>query len=451
MIKRKICVFIVIIMMVGVMFIGLIPEADAHTKNYEPKPTENSTVQGSVEDPEENPVPNAEVGLWDPVNEGWNGVMTNESGYYILYTPPGYFYFNVRKDGFMDYHSDINIGENEEMWVNVSLSLRPPEPCTLKGVVKNEIEVPLNAHVRVEEHAEGEEPTWWNDTGTDENGYFEMNTISGNLEMRCDAPGYMGSSTKVSMVEGQVTWQNITLSKKPPENSRIYGWVNDTDGEPVVNANIEISNWEIGYWNWTNTDANGYYSINCFAGTFDLEVRIEGTTRYKSTIKVEEEEQELFNITIEAENSKIYGWVTSEKGNPLKDVEVMLSKMDYWNNTYTDENGYYSMNCFAGMFWLDAYLEGYEYSGFWDPEISVGEGEEKKRNITLKLIPPVVEGLTAIPETSISQNNPVTISANVTSAKLKDVYLVIEDDSTHQFIEMINITYSQIGHTFTGS
>ncbi|MCG2827347.1 MAG: carboxypeptidase regulatory-like domain-containing protein [Thermoplasmatales archaeon] len=448
MIKKKIYAFIVLGMMVGVMFIGLTPEVDADVENYEYKATENSTVQGFVEDLEENPVPNAEVGLWDPANGQWNGINTDTSGYYILYTSPGYFYFNVRKDGFMDYHSDINIGENEEHWINVSLSPRPDEPCILKGYVRNETEETLNAHVHVDAQVEGEEPTWWNDTDTNEYGYFEMNTISGNIEMGCDAPGYMRSSTKVSMSEGQVTWQNITLSKKPAENSRIYGYVNDTDDKPIVYAKIELSNWEMGYWNWTNTDANGYYSINCFAGTFDLEVRVEDTTRYKYTIMVGEGEQKLFNITIKAENAKIYGWVTSEKGNPLKDVEISLSSMDYWNNTYTEENGYYEMNCFAGTFWLNAYLDGYDYSG---RQINIGDGEEKKVNITLKLNPPIVEGLTATPETNISQNNPTTISANVTSAKLKEVYLVIDDSINHQFIKIINITYSQIGETFTGT
>ncbi|GAH63103.1 unnamed protein product, partial [marine sediment metagenome] len=242
---------------------------------------ENSTVCGYVTNViTDKPIENANVDLYWKDNQGhhdWNDTYTNSSGYYKINVAAGTIDLDFSANGYYSESTDYyTIGENETIYVNISLLPHLPENSTVCGYVTNEItDQPIeNAYVDLYwKDNQGHHD--WNDTYTNSSGYYKINVAPGTIDLDFSANGYYSESTDYYTIgENETIYVNISLLPHLPENSTVCGYVtNEITDQPIENAYVDLY-WKDNQghhdWNDTYTNSSGYYKINVAAGTIDL-------------------------------------------------------------------------------------------------------------------------------------------------------------------------------------
>ena len=62
-------------------------------------------------------------------------MITTDNGYYEIGIYEGWFNIGVYKDGFFGYYEEIDIPENQTIWMNIILEEIPPTNSTVCGFV----------------------------------------------------------------------------------------------------------------------------------------------------------------------------------------------------------------------------------------------------------------------------------------------------------------------------
>lgn len=182
------------------------------------------------------------------------------------------------------------------------------------------------------------------------------------------------------------------------ENAKICGYVTDNStDQPIENAIIEVINgdyWD-GYWNETISDPTGYYSINVAAGGIRMFASGKGYMQERlEHFTIQENEVKWINVTLEPhpeEKSKVCGFITdSETNDPIEDAYVFLEWGGwwerYWNETYSDFAGFYSISAAAGD--IELYFGSNGYIPNYSDEYQISDFETLWLNISLTPKPP---------------------------------------------------------------
>ncbi|MEA2053890.1 MAG: carboxypeptidase regulatory-like domain-containing protein [Candidatus Thermoplasmatota archaeon] len=349
-------------------------------------PPETSAVCGYIWNETSDPIQEAEVNIWSHDYEWDNHTETNETGYYKINTCAGSFHFNADKTGYFSHHDEINIGENETMWYNVTLEKMPPESSTICGYANDTDGNPIEgAGIGLHDI---DRDRFANGTDTNLSGYYEIGIYSGHFYIDADKGGYFNYHDEIEIGDNETQWINITLERKPPENSTICGYVNDSEGHSIGGAKVWLDDIDRDKGvNGTETNSTGYYEMNIYAGWFVLSAGKNGYSEFHDEINVPENETMWYNVTLEKmppESSTICGFVN---GSMIEGALIRIHNETYgWgNSTFTNESGYYRMNTFAGHFYIGASKEGYlDYHS----EIDVGKNVTVWYNITLEPKPP---------------------------------------------------------------
>lgn len=372
-----------------------------------PYPPENAVVCGFVTDDITSlPIENANVDLnWrdDLGHNNWNSTTTNESGFYNMNVAAGEIRLYVYAEGYFYGETEwMDIGEEETLWVNISLDPKPLQTAVVCGYVDDFMtSLPIeNANVNLN-WRDDQEHYDWNSTTTNVSGFYSMNVAAGEISFDVSADGYFYEYIEwMGIGEYEILWVNVSLYPYPLENSTVCGYVTDEiTGLPIENANVNL-NWrdDLGHnnWNSTYTNTSGYYSMNVAAGEIRLYFYADNYF-YNETEWFDVEEYEIVWINVSLypeppENSMVCGYVSDEiTGLPIEGVNVNLDWRDDqghydYNYTMTNESGYYSMNVAAGIFNLYYYSEEYFYEWF-DDEV-IGEYEIVWLNVSLYPRPP---------------------------------------------------------------
>ena len=163
-----------------------------------PLPPENSTVCGYITDNvTENPIENAYVSLnWHDGHFYQNYTFTNSSGFYSMNVAAGEIDLYAEEDRYFGEHTgDYDIGENETLWVNISLYPIPSENSVVCGYVTDEetgdpIE---DARINLDWH-DGHGHYYENYTYTN-SGFYSMNVAAGEIDLYVGADGYFIENT----------------------------------------------------------------------------------------------------------------------------------------------------------------------------------------------------------------------------------------------------------------
>jgi len=372
--------------------------------SFYPIPPENSVVCGYVTDETTgDPIEDARVRLsWCDEHEHHdrNCSYTNSSGFYSMNVAAGEFYLYISADRYFSESTEyynFDIGENETMWVNISLEPYPPENSIVCGFINNSLTGDFieNAYVGLN----------WRDgyfyqnyTSTNSSGFYSMNVAAGEIDLYAGADGYFGEHTYgYDIGENETLWVNISLYPIPSENSVVCGYVIDEEtGDPIEDARIHLD-WHDGhghyYENYTYTNS-GFYSMNVAAGEIDLYAGADGYFgEHTYGYDIGENETLWVNISlypIPSENSVVCGYVTDETtGTPIENARVGLHWNDdqdhnVWDDTYTDSSGFYRMNVAAGEINID--VEADEYLEVHTESYDIGEYESLEINITMQFI-----------------------------------------------------------------
>jgi len=169
------------------------------------------------------------------------------------------------------------------------------------------------------------------------------------------------------ILENETVWVNFSMCPYQPETSQVRGYIYDNHtGNPIFNATIYMIwsdiHWQLSY-NGTNSDENGFFSINLGAGRFIVYTDLDGyINQGVGWINISDYETSWMNFSLNPEiiieitkpQNRIYyknkmifpfyfpliiGPVDIEinisllYGNPIDHVEILIDNTSKYNFT----------------------------------------------------------------------------------------------------------------------
>ncbi len=273
----------------------------------------------------------------------------------------------------------VEEGSNNEY--DVASDFRDPqETCLVKGYVNNTTGSPLDdVKIYIEDSAGNE-----NETETDGTGWYSIYVRPGQTQIKAMYRGYRGYDYNINAQEGLNLNNNFTLSLLGPELVTITGYINDSEDNPLPNSVIYLTDsdtWE----NFTFTDAQGHYTINCVEGSVLIVAINASFAPMFRHLNVSNNTVYYVDFVMSPPpepTATISGYVRDKEGDPLVGIEVFVINNThmYHNVTYTDATGYFQLGVIDDWLHLivepDGYFEFHEY-------ILVKENDTLYYNITL--------------------------------------------------------------------
>jgi hypothetical protein len=186
---------------------------------------DQGTVIGTVTDQEGSPVAGATVTLLNGGTEIAT-TQTGETGQYGLPAEPGSYDLTVEKAGFSPFSGSVTIEESGET-VTVDVTLTPPDPGAVIGVVTDEFGNPLQGADAVLFDNDSEIAT----TTTDGDGQYALAATPGSYVVELTKGGFKPVSDAVTITSGAATILNATLPAGPPSLPGFSNQPRDLDGD----------------------------------------------------------------------------------------------------------------------------------------------------------------------------------------------------------------------------
>jgi len=243
--------------------------------------TENSIICGYITDSNtDEPIENAyvEVLHGDNWDGDWNETFTDSTGFYSFNVAAGNVMIFAEAEGYLTARTDrFNIGDYELLWVNLSLELHPPENSEVFGYITDaETGYPIKDANVILQWGNWIE-RYWNETFSDSSGFYSINAAAGEISLTFDSDQYITKYLGDYQINDFETLQiDVEMSPRPPENSKIKGYITDSETHnPIENARVYLE-WHDEQSNileyHTSTDSSGFYSIDIAAGETYIEV-----------------------------------------------------------------------------------------------------------------------------------------------------------------------------------
>ena len=349
-----------------------------YNASLEEKPPVNSWIRGYLSEEVRNPVEDAQVHFWNGEDHFMD--TTDDMGYYEVQVYSDSWEIWIDADGYHGHHdTDLFVEDGEELWYNATLHRKPPQTATIRGYVTDGSRGGIDG-VRVEVHDDQD----WNSTGTDSNGYYEINVAAGNWHVGFRKFGYYHENDKVWVADHEVLWYNITLEMARMILVQGYITTNDTRG-PVADEWIDF--WSERYQDGTMTDDAGYYVVELAANLeYHVSVQIDGYRTLEKDIHFDDDA--WFNITLEPlppTDIVVRGYVDSYQVRAGIEAMVVLFNLKFQTPAMegTDDTGYYEVHGWSGINGIMSMAdEHYQY--FHIVNLSAGE---HWYNITMYPVP----------------------------------------------------------------
>jgi hypothetical protein len=276
--------------------------------------------------------------------------------------------------------------------------------------------VPLE-YVDVSEYWEDQEGQYYNNyTQTESTGlylFYSMPNVTFHLNFYND--GYFSEYSPYFYIEeNEIFWYNISMTPYPPVTVHFNGYIIDNiSGLPIEGADIQL-NWYDNeghnWYNYTESNATGYYSIGSIPGRTYIYADMNNYYDYNSGEYFTENNSLVWlNISLIPSppvSAVVCGYITdAQNGDPIPDASVNLhcfTEYGHWNNhTITNEIGYYSVGTIPGTIYIYVYNSDYESTQSDNRDIN--ENETLWINLSMNYIPMVtslIKGYVVDNETS---------------------------------------------------
>ncbi len=190
-----------------------------------PRPPENSVICGIITDEGTgSPINGVNISLlWQGGQDQFyrNDTISDHTGFYYMNVAAGEIELEAEASGyFREYLDDVAIDEFETLWVNFSLSPRPPENSVICGIITDEgTGSPINnARVTFEWIDVNTGHEYQKDTHTDSSGFYSMNIAAGELYLDIREQGYeYYDPYRRDSEENKTLWVNVSLKEETIE------------------------------------------------------------------------------------------------------------------------------------------------------------------------------------------------------------------------------------------
>ena len=350
---------------------------------------DDATIEGLVTSDGTTPVESAYVKVMLMMGDGIqvNYSFTDSSGYYNINLTGGYDYvvFVAHEDYYFAMsQTSVQSGETVERDFMLG-AISPIETTVLiKGFALDEADDPVtdgNIFAFSSDPSGSDNmPYYGNLTTVDGAGYFEVHVIpsttgGGVYLMDFEGSiGMIGNDTTDSLVDGESYWLNITVTAPVfDDDAHLYGYVTDSaTSSPITGVMISVDIYDEmadeDYFNYTITDASGYFDINVSSGSMDIQFQKYGYTSYMGwEVMVETGDDLDMSVELMPTVATIRGNLTDAiTDDPLPFSSVILYNGAHSvSSTMSNETGFYELRAFEGndlqLFTeVQGYSRGYE-------------------------------------------------------------------------------------------
>ena len=342
------------------------------------------TIKGYVTDKTTNdPIEDASILLiWIGKHLSFerDTTTTDATGYYeinlenIFYGEIIYF---VRAEGYYSNYDILHLYDKQEKWINVSLeSGAPAKNSVVNGYVYNaDNGDPIEGAIV--------DINWGDDNGhgdwlyavTDSTGFYSLNVPAGEVMPWVYAENYYENYKQEQEIgNGKTLEVNIHLYPRYPDTAMIYGYVTEEQsGDPIENVLVELmsDNFEMLHydWNYTFTDATGYYEIMVAESDFQIEAftyfHARAFSHHDHINEGETYEWDTSLYEIPPQTATVTGYITDlYTSDPIKNTYIGCHWDDELGNyfskyTVSDNLGFYEFNIAPGELFIYAHVSDY--------------------------------------------------------------------------------------------
>jgi len=358
---------------------------------------DDATVEGLVTSDGITPVEDAYVKIMLMMGDGIqvNYSFTDSSGYYNINLTGGYDYvvFVAHEDYYFAM-SQTSVQSGETVQRDFTLEAISPIATSvlIKGFVLDEADDPVtdgNIFAFSSDPSGSDNmPYYGNMTTVDGAGYFEVHVIpsttgGGVYLMDLEGSiGMIGNDTTDPLVDGVSYWLNITVTAPVfDDDAHLYGYVTDsTTSSPIPGVMISVDIYDEmadeDYFNYTVTDASGYFDINVSSGSMDIQFQKYGYASYMGWGTLVDAGADLdMSVELTPTVATIRGNITDAiTTDPLPFSSVILYDGDHFvSSTMSNETGFYELRAFEGTY-LQLFTEVQGYSrGYEVIDVSFGD------------------------------------------------------------------------------
>ena len=174
------------------------------------------------------------------------------------------------------------------------------------------------------------------------------------------------------------------IPSPPPSSSNIFGFVYDSEEEPIQDVTVAIKG--DNYSGSTATDEYGYYELkNLSSGDYTLTYSKEGyQTKTQDVTLGENENQDLGILTLElVEKGSIFGYVVDFRGYEIGSATIRMKGLNtgYSKTISSDIDGYFEFTDLEA----DTYILTAKKNGYKQGKRTVKLREGETREVKLKM------------------------------------------------------------------
>lgn len=294
-----------------------------------------------------------------------------------------------------------------------------PLTTTLSGTVTNNASTPIEgAIVRIYQSNILISQTNTNSLG----GYTFSGIGSGTYTVTAAAAGYGAASQGVIVANPPVTISGVDFQLSPDPGS-ISGLVQDTNGNPLSSAFIEL-NYNDTVMFSTLTGIDGTYSITGVTpGSYVVHAHHPGYQFSSIGAQIVSDQNTIVNFTLASDSGILSGVVRDGASNP---IPAALVEINYGNvilfSTLTSSNGSYQfLGITPGVYSIHAHSSSYQ-SGIKDNVVILSD-QTTTVNFTLSQNPGTVQGNVSLNPSGVAVGATVELNQNniVVARALTDI------------------------------